>query len=730
MPEAPPKKINSDSFKRGLSLEEKVESNSKKITLIKNTINLRKENVNLRLEGIEDDVENTNNDLMDGLHSITEALVGVKAILADQVKERLKERRDARKENERLKKKRREDELENKKEKGEGPLKSVGGVAKDIFGRLKKFLTNILLGATLINLLDWLKDPKNLDSLKNFAQFLQDHGLKIIATLAALAAINFIGGLFGIGGALKGILGLVGVKGFLIAASVAAAAATAFLIKNEAQKYMDEAYGPDTMGRASWAPSKRNVIDSISEVGKEETIRRLELEKRKFKAENPGWDPWGRAAEYDQNIRFIREGKYDMYDPALMDPKDLALLEQVEPKFDDARAAWKSFKKDALKIDNLYSGKGSEGKTTEEVLNQIKEIEQNQQISKDVIVKSFKDLKTIREAMSNNGTNAFDAIIQRGTGVNHSELFAKNWNKEIKVGTISMTKKEKVSYLDKLLSSGPKSTQNRVEDYINRVKATGVESGLKLDEKGETLDTEKEKFLPPSNTDTVNESVTKIGKEETIAKLKEQKKNLSLWERMSGVGGEINEEIYRLETGKEMDQRWKQSYDRKVNEGKVGNVLGGFEDRGPKVEPTTKLIDSQSYSSSTNKTISMFDMLTSGDRSQIEEALYMQRSKERGVGEGYSDWVGNPEYEKDTLKWLNNAKIDKSNKTSVKGSSGIESVASSKTPKINLLPITGDGQSKVASSSGATGNESVVFSSEDPSQTNFAVQGIYNVSQA
>ena len=716
MPEAPPKKINADSFKRGLSLEEKVESNSKKITLIKSTINLRKENVNLRLEKIEDDVDNTNNDLMDGLHSITEALVGVKAILADQVKERLKERRDARKENERLKKKRREDELENKKEKGEGPLKAVGGVAKDIFSRLKKFLTSVVLGAAIINLLEWLKDPKNLDNLKNFAKFLQDHGLKIIGTLAALAAINFIGGLFKIGGALKGILSLVGVKGFLIAASVAAAAATAILIKNEAQKYMDEEYGPDTMGRASWGRSKRNVIDSISEVGKEETIRRLELEKRKFKAENPGFDVWNRAAEYDQNIRFIKEGRYDMYDAALMDPKDLALLEQVEPKFDDARAAWKSFKTDALKIDNLYSGKGSEGKTTEEVLDEVKEIENNQQISKEVIVKSFKDLKTIREAMSNNGTNAFDAIIQRATGVNHSQLFAKNWNKIIQVGTISMTKKEKVAYLDNLLSSGPKSTQNRVEDYIDRAKAGGVESGLKVDESGETLDTEREKFLPPSNRDKVNESVMESGKEETIARLREQKKNLNLWEIMSGVGTKIDEEIYRLETGQEKSYGWNQSSVIDYTDASNAEPLA-------LVTPTTKLIDSKSYS--TNKEVAArFDTKTGKAFINEKEVPLDEYNKFQSLSK--DDQVN--QYGID--KKISNANIDKSNQTSVKSSGGIESVASNKTPKINLLPITGGGQSKVASSSGNFGNNSVVFSSEDPTQSNFAIQGIYNVSPA
>ena len=47
MPEAPPKKINPSkfmgaSFAAGSKLEEKVENNSKKITLLKNIISLRK----------------------------------------------------------------------------------------------------------------------------------------------------------------------------------------------------------------------------------------------------------------------------------------------------------------------------------------------------------------------------------------------------------------------------------------------------------------------------------------------------------------------------------------------------------------------------------------------------------------------------------------------------------------------------------------------------------------
>ena len=140
-----------------------------------------------------------------------------------------------------------------------------------------------------------------------------------------------------------------------------------------------------------------------------------------------------------------------------------------------------------------------------------------------------------------------------------------------------ISKEEYTGKLGKLVDeafTGPTLTEKEMYDYYR----AQPNMGFPMIEKYEKSDT----------SSNINESIGVGGKAETIAKLKEQKSNLNLWERMSGVGGEINEEIYRLETGKEMDHRWKESYERKVNEGKVGNVLGGFEDRGPKVEPTTK----------------------------------------------------------------------------------------------------------------------------------------------
>ena len=87
------------------------------------------------------------------------------------------------------------------------------------------------------------------------------------------------------------------------------------------------------------------------------------------------------------------------------------------------------------------------------------------------------------------------------------------------------------------------------------------------------------------------------------------------------------------------DKRWGKEY-------KTPQRILDFRNR------TNELRNMSQFATKDGRTISMVDMLMSGDRSQIEEALYMQRSRKRGAGEGYSDWVGNPEYEAETLKYL------------------------------------------------------------------------------
>ncbi len=94
------------------------------------------------------------------------------------------------------------------------------------------------------------------------------------------------------------------------------------------------------------------------------------------------------------------------------------------------------------------------------------------------------------------------------------------------------------------------------------------------------------------------------------------------------------------------------------------NPIGGGKDKawGKEYETPQRILDHRDkvnklrnmsqFATKDGRTISMYDMLTSGDRSQIEEALYMQRVKERGSSEGHSDWIGNPKYEAETLKYL------------------------------------------------------------------------------
>ena len=756
MPEAPSKKINADSFKKGLSLEEKVESNSKKITLIKNIINVRKQNVDLRLEEIEDDVDNTHNDLMDGLHSVIESLVGVKAILADQVKERIKQRNDARIENEKRKKKRREDELESKKGEG-GKGLGVGKVTESVFSKLKKFLTSILLGGLLLRLLDWFKDPNNLESLRNFGKFLDQHGGKIIATLAALAAVNFIGGLLNIGAALKGILGFVGIKAFAIAAAAAAAVTAVVGTGIEAKRYMDDYYGPNLMGRKSFNDYQQGMINRITKDGKEKALadEKAKLAKYMYERQNKntkflGMEFDGKKAEMERAIRDTERGIYDAYDPANMDPKDLAILEQVEPQFESARESWKKFRSIAVEIDDKVKNDGVDPEGSV-----IEELKKEQQIPKEALVKSLNNLIEIRKSLSNDGKNWFDLAVENGLPKRFvsGDLFTKRWEKGIKLGGLSQ--QDKGIFLDTLLKSGAGSPQWSFEWVISRAKEEGVKSNLKVNEQGETLESEKQKLLPPTTTDIVNESVVKDGREETIAKLREQKKNLNLWERLSGVGGEINEEIYRLETGKEMDQTWKGSYERKVNEGKVGNVLGGFEDRGPKVEPTTKLIDSKSYS--TNKKVSgRFDMKTgkayinNQEVSTDEYVKFQNLSKQEQIRQYGIDQNNNTKIDKNIIDTsniksstknidtsniesssTNNLNIDKSKTSSIRSSDGINSkVVSNKNPKVNLMPLGGKDNTIPSSASGPSGNDSVLFSSEDPLGTGvqLAVAGMYNVS--
>tara|TARA_B100001094_G_scaffold142512_1_gene138100 strand:- start:1289 stop:3328 length:2040 start_codon:yes stop_codon:yes gene_type:complete len=677
MPEAPPKKINADSFKRGLSLEEKVESNSEKITLVKNIISLRKDNVDLRLEEIEDDVDNIDSDLMDGLHSVVESLVGVKAILADQVKERIKQRKDARKENERLKKKRREDELEGEKKDGGGILKSVGGIAKNIFGNLKKFLTNVLLGAALIKLFEWLNNPETLENLKKFGKFLEDHGGKIAKLLLVLTALNLLGGLgtiVTIGKSIKGIIALLAanpVVAGVLGLGIATAIAGNWLIGKqigggkvirEGRKRVEEEFREKVI-----ASNERLMSDSPDTPLLDANSGLLVYPKGHEKEGSPiltlnyygnkGWK--GKAGEYDDPTgKSTGQEKYIKPGIFKADGTTWGTNEQINLVFKKEKA-----------LDKIGApGKGIQAEMWKKISEERKLIFRERDLTEEK-----------KELFKNKDRVGLDAYKKETLRMQDER------EKEIKEEY-----RGKLGVLVDEAFTGPLLTDKEMYDY-HRSQSSG---GFPMIEKYENSDT----------VDNINESIEIGGKEDTITKLKEQKKNLNLWQKMSGVGSEIDEKIHLLETGKEMDRGWNKSSNKNAKQNAKQNAK--------------RTISSQKEVSG------RFDVKTGKAYINNQEVSTDEYNK-------FYNLSKKEQLDQYGIDQNNNAKIDKSNKTSVKGSDRIESnVASNKSPKINLLPITGGQQSNLASSSGSSSNDSVVFSSEDPSGTgqSFAIAGIYNVS--
>jgi len=644
MPEAPPKKINPSkfmgaSFAAGSKLEEKVENNSKKITLLKNIISSRKKNIDEKIESLKPE-ETDNTELMNGLHSVIESLVGVKKVLLDQVKGRIAERKNLRLQNERQSKKRREDELEKGKDgDDEKETKGIVKAAESVFDRIKKFLTNILLGAATIKLLEWFRNPENSKKLTAFGEFLNKHGGTIIKTLIALTALSFIGGLgtlFTLGKAIGGIIGLLvanPIVAGILGLGVATIAAGNWLIGKqigggkvirEGRKRVEEEFREKVI-----ASNERLMSDSPDTPLLDANSGFLVYPKGHEKEGSPiltlnyygnkGWK--GKAGEYeDPTGESTGQKKYIKPGSFRADGETWGTIEQVNLVFKKEKA-----------LDEIGEpGKGIQAEMWKKISEERKLIFRERDLTEEK-----------KELFKNKDRVGLDAYKKETLRMQDER------EKEIKEEY-----RGKLGVLVDEAFTGPTLTEKEMYDYHREQPNTG----FPMIEKYEKSDT----------SSNINESIEIGGKEDTIAKLKEQKKNLNLWDKLSGVGGEINEQIYKLETGKEMNQNWKGSYERKVNEGKVGNILGGFEDRG-----------------STN----------------------------------------------DQEVSTNQLRID-SNSKSAKDSSGIESkVSSNKTPKINLLPLTANNESGPTSGSGAFGNDSVVFSSEDPNGTGseFAVAGIYNV---
>ena len=136
------------------------------------------------------------------LLEIIEIVKSIRSILENQNKLTKQIRDSERKRLEKEQRAAKEASLEKKKE-ASGFLKKLKGSLPQlsIFDKIKKFITNVLLGKAVLAILDWLADPKNKKKIDSIVKFLKDFAPAIIA-----AAFLF---LTPFGAFIRGVVGLI-----------------------------------------------------------------------------------------------------------------------------------------------------------------------------------------------------------------------------------------------------------------------------------------------------------------------------------------------------------------------------------------------------------------------------------------------------------------------------------------------------------------------------------------
>ena len=168
----------------------------------------------------------------DKLDSIAKTVESIALLLRRQFNLEKKQQRDSRRQQSKDDRDAREDKLEGKpKDKKTGLLpKAIKKPALSFFDKIKNFFLNIVLGASVIKIMEWLKDPANQVKIAQFKDFLIENAPLILGGLAALALLPVVGGLVGMIGGIMGGLSMLGLavpllpiilKGMLIAAVIA-----------------------------------------------------------------------------------------------------------------------------------------------------------------------------------------------------------------------------------------------------------------------------------------------------------------------------------------------------------------------------------------------------------------------------------------------------------------------------------------------------------------------------
>ena len=127
----------------------------------------------------------------DKLESIAKTVESIALLLRRQFKLEKKQQRDSRRQQSKVDRDAREDELESKPKDGKTGLlpKAIKKPTLNFFEKLKTFFLNIALGAGAMKLMEWLKNPENAEKITQFKDFLVNNAGWILGGLAAIALL-------------------------------------------------------------------------------------------------------------------------------------------------------------------------------------------------------------------------------------------------------------------------------------------------------------------------------------------------------------------------------------------------------------------------------------------------------------------------------------------------------------------------------------------------------------
>jgi len=318
--------------------DKRIKINAEKITRIKNIVKIQKSDLAEKLRGLDDAAE---------FASVEQGLDEIIKTLQKERKAEEKAAEAARRKREKDRAKSREKQLEGGL--GKGIKKVVGTVVKpfkSIFDKIFGFLLNVLLGRTIIKLIDWFGDKENQKKIQTLIRFVKDWWPALTAAVLLFGT--------GFGGLVGGIVSIVGA--FIPKLIALSAGLLAAIAKNPFAiglgLFTAGALIPKVFPQTVTTETDKKVNQSVEEKGGQSTAETLKQEQNdREKNQNPFMrfltgTVMGEDAERAEQIQRAETGEEPVYKnkggfiprgtdviPAMLTPGEFVMSSGAVDKF-------------------------------------------------------------------------------------------------------------------------------------------------------------------------------------------------------------------------------------------------------------------------------------------------------------------------------------------------------------------------------------------------------------